>query len=385
MPRREPSHISAKLAELARRPEVSGRDENGRALAELRPKQARTSEVDQEISQNIEKWLRANLAYTLEFGDVKLDEERDPVEQFVFEWKKGHCEYFASAMVLMCQSLGMEARRVTGFKCDEYDPTMGEYYIVRQSHAHAWVEVRTRYGWRQFDPTSGNAVDGPTKRTAWQKVKHFLAFLEYKWQSSVVAYDGERREDLISKLDRSVVNAAVNSNINPRRIGGAFREWWSRKTEAFDNWLNRNAGEGWFLAAKVIVGLIALLIAILMYVILNYLLTRWRMRRRAARIGLDALPTSQQIKLARQLGFYEHLMKLLGRQQIFRPVHLTPAEFGASLTFLPNEAFDAISRLTQAFYSIRYGEAQLSSDEQRELEETVDHPEPVLDNRVRVR
>jgi hypothetical protein len=279
----------------------------------------------------------------------------------------------------------MDARRVTGFKCDEYDGTMGDYYIVRQSHAHAWVEVRTPTGWQTYDPTSGNWADGAPRRTTWQKVKHFFAFLEYKWQSSVVAYDGDRREDLISRLDRSVVNAAVNSNINPRKMGNSIRRWWSGITDGFNQWLNRNAGQGWFLAAQIIVGFIGLLVLILLYLILNYVMTRWRMRRRAARIGLNALPPSQQIKLARQLGFYEHLMKLLERRQIFRPVHLTPAEFGDSLTFLPNEAYDAIGRLTRAFYSIRYGETELSHDQQRELEQTVDGLDPVLDNPQRVR
>ena len=69
---------------------------------------------------------------------------------------RGHCEYFAGAMVLMCQSLGhgrphgrrVQVRRV------QHTPGAG-YYIVRQSQAHAWVEVRTAEGWKTFDPTSG--------------------------------------------------------------------------------------------------------------------------------------------------------------------------------------------------------------------------------------
>ena len=40
---------------------------------------------------------------------------------FLYDLKRGHCEYFAGAMALMCQSLGMQARVVTGFKCDEYN------------------------------------------------------------------------------------------------------------------------------------------------------------------------------------------------------------------------------------------------------------------------
>jgi transglutaminase-like putative cysteine protease len=373
------SDVSPRIAEYARRPEVSGTDAQGRPLATLRPAHIFVSDLDEQIASSIEKHLHTNFSYTLNLTNEKMDDTRDPNEMFLYDWKKGHCEYFASSMVLMCQSLGLQARMVTGFRCDEYDASLGHYYVVRQSHAHAWVEVRTPAGWHTFDPTSGNDVDGQSKNTTWQTVKHFFDWLEFKWAEKVVAYDGERRENLIANLDRAAVNTVLHTRLNPNRISRKMRSGWAGFIDQMNEWLTN--GQGLMFSVKLIIGLIALLGAVLFYGLFTLIRNRRRMRRRAARIGLDNLPTAEQIRLAKQLGFYEQLMTLLENRRIFRPRHQTPAEFSDSLAFLPNEAYDTIRRLTNVFYSIRFGRRQLPGDEQKDLEATVQGLEPILDSR----
>src|SRR4029079_4995949 len=76
---------------------------------------------------------------------------------------------------------------------------------------------------------------------------------------------------------------------------------------------------------------------------------KWKLRQRARRIGLENMPTSAKLRLARQLGFYDDLVQLLERYNIVRPRHLTPLEFSDSITFLPNEAYDRVRRLTQIY------------------------------------
>jgi hypothetical protein len=377
------SDIPPKIAEYARRKEVSGVDAEDRPLASLRPKNAFVTDLDAQIAANIEKHLRSTFSYTLNLTNEILDDSRDPNEMFLYDWKKGHCEYFASSMALMCQSLGLQARMVTGFRCDEYDPSLGHYYVVRQSHAHAWVEVKTTRGWETFDPTSGNDIDGPAKRSRWSAVKHFFDWLEFKWAEKVVAYDGERRENLIANLDRAAVNTVLHTPFNPNRVSKSMRSSWSDMMRQFNDWLSN--GQGMMFSVKLIIGLITLLGAVLFYGLGLIVVQRRRMRRRAARIGLDNLPTAEQIRLAKQLGFYEQLTTLLERRRIIRPRHQTPTEFSDSLAFLPNEAFNTIRRLTQVFYSIRYGRRELAQDEQKELESTVENLEPLLDNTMPVR
>ncbi|MBM3464810.1 MAG: DUF3488 domain-containing protein [Armatimonadetes bacterium] len=92
--------------------------------------------------------------------DYSLDippfpENADPVDQFLFEYRKGYCEQFASSMVVMCRTLGIPARLVTGYTPGTYNPFTG-FYEVKGSDAHAWVEVFIdRFGWVQFDPSPG--------------------------------------------------------------------------------------------------------------------------------------------------------------------------------------------------------------------------------------
>ena len=76
------------------------------------------------------------------------------------------------------------------------------------------------------------------------------------------------------------------------------------------------------------------------------------------------------------------LTTLLERSHITRPRHQTPAEFSDSLSFLPNEAYHTIRRLTQIFYSIRFGRQELPVEEQKDLESTVQNLEPILQNQL---
>ena len=96
-----------------------------------------------------------------------------------------------------------------------------------------------------------------------------------------------------------------------------------------------------------------------------FLIERWRLRRRAKRIGIDSLSTPDQLRLVRQLGFYNDLLRILERHHIERPRHLTPLEFSRSLAYLPAQVYDDIFRLTELFYRIRYGPSRRSAYSRR--------------------
>ena len=77
------------------------------------------------------------------------------VDTFLFEDRRGVCEQYATAMVVLLRGLGVPARIVAGYGPGDFNPLSG-YYTVRQSDAHGWVEVYfPRYGWVPFDPTPG--------------------------------------------------------------------------------------------------------------------------------------------------------------------------------------------------------------------------------------
>lgn len=79
----------------------------------------------------------------------------EAVDNFLFVDKRGVCEQFATAHVVMLRALGIPARLVAGYGAGEYNALSG-YYTVRASDAHAWTEVYfPGYGWVPFDPTPG--------------------------------------------------------------------------------------------------------------------------------------------------------------------------------------------------------------------------------------
>ena len=348
--RNEPSAIDPKIEQYARLPEVSGTDDDGRPLASLRPKgHTDPHPLDEEIARNIEQHLRTRFSYTLDLTDArKIIEGQDPLVAFLYDVKRGHCEYFAGAMTLMCQSLGMQARLVTGFKCDEFNE-VGGYYLVRQSHAHAWVEVRTATGWKTFDPTSGNDV-GRTQMTMWRRVKHLLNYLEFTYANNVIAYDNANQESLMASMETGMTNTVYQG---AGWLAGV-RQWLD--SDKFD-----------YITSHVVFFMMGLILLTLAGFVGWFLWEKWMLRRRAARIGLESLPRDEQLRLARQLGFYDDLLQLLARHQISRPRHLTPQEFSRSLTFLPASAFRTVQRLTDVFYRVRYGDAELSPGSRRRL------------------
>lgn len=92
----------------------------------------------------------------------------DPVTDFLFVDRMGHCEYFASAMALLARSLGIPARVATGYRVAEHNP-YGGYWVVRERHAHAWVEAWVEHhGWVTRDPTPPSALpeDQPHEASA---------------------------------------------------------------------------------------------------------------------------------------------------------------------------------------------------------------------------
>jgi transglutaminase-like putative cysteine protease len=78
----------------------------------------------------------------------------DPVDEFLFQTRKGYCEHYASAFTVMMRQAGIPARVVTGYLGGEMNP-LSDYMIVRQSDAHAWSEIwLEQQGWLRVDPTS---------------------------------------------------------------------------------------------------------------------------------------------------------------------------------------------------------------------------------------
>lgn len=151
-----------------------------------------------ERAERLESHLSTAYSYTLDF--VGRGGE-NPLEDFLFRYKSGHCEYFATAMVLMLRSQGIPARLVSGFLGAEYNPLEG-YFIVRQGNAHVWVEayLAEEGGWSLFDPTP--PAGRPTGGTAslWSMAQQTYDYVLFRWDRYVLSYDFQDQLRFFSSL-----------------------------------------------------------------------------------------------------------------------------------------------------------------------------------------
>ncbi|HEU0053989.1 MAG TPA: DUF3488 and transglutaminase-like domain-containing protein, partial [Longimicrobium sp.] len=142
----------------------------------------------------VEAWFHSSFRYTL---DLPQTRSLATVEGFLFRRKEGHCEYFASAMVVLLRSRGIPARNVTGFLGGEWNEN-GKYLAVTGNDAHAWVEAWfPRYGWVTFDPTpAASRLDALRRETdggwAWPRL-FWWDGVEYRWYKWVIDYNLEKQ------------------------------------------------------------------------------------------------------------------------------------------------------------------------------------------------
>lgn len=150
-----------------------------------------------QIAGRLAAYLRNNYTYTT---DTPPSGGESPVEHFLFSSKRGHCEYFASALALMLRYRGIPARIVTGFLSRQWN-RRGGYYIVRMKHAHAWVEYFTPdAGWVEIDP-SPRDVDEGEDDTPWERnLRETWDYLNLRWNRYILSYDLEKQVSIIRSV-----------------------------------------------------------------------------------------------------------------------------------------------------------------------------------------
>ncbi len=275
-----------------------------------------------EKAHAIERWLRTNFGYTLE---LDTDESREPLDYFLFDRKKGHCEYFASAMAIMLRAAGVPTRNVNGFMGGEWNE-YGGYVAVRAGDAHSWVEVWIDgAGWVTFDPTPpGHA--GPLSRGGggvWGKLRRMMDTLRLQYFKWVIGYDLDRQRGLMKRFSKAL---GFDSGVS----GKALKAWVKRhKWELLGG-----------LAA--LIGLIAL--------------RRWWKRRGQS-------PAETAMRRARVpshpvIALHGKMARKLARQGFPRPPGETPREHARRLAHAGAPGAEPFAELTELYYTVRFSESE---------------------------
>jgi protein-glutamine gamma-glutamyltransferase len=283
-------------------------------------------------ARNIERYLQRNFSYSLDPPQLQSPQ---PLTAFLLESKRGHCEYFASSMVVLLRNLGISARIVNGFQAGEYNDIAGDY-IVRGSDAHSWVEVLVpEKGWRAFDPTPPTHPSG-ARHPLLTTFNNYLDAFELLWTEWVIGYDDVMQVSLFRDLQEKT-----------SRWTAKGRRGFSERMIVFQQRLRSLVALGMAYPSQSVTGV---LLSLLTLAVATVLLTTGFRRarrpyglRRPLRSGRSCLP----------VRFYGECLDFLRAQGKGKPPHLTPSEFAAA--FPANGIGAQVRELTRIYNLARFG------------------------------
>ncbi len=249
---------------------------------------------------------------------------RDPVDQFLFETQRGFCEHYAGAFAVLMRAAGVPARVVTGYQGGELNP-IGEYLIVRQSDAHAWVEIwMDGEGWLRIDPT------------AWVSPNRIE-------QGLASALPAGEPIPFLARPDSGLLKAL-------ELRWDALNNGWNRWVLGYNPSLQRSVLsrlglDNLFYTALALAASIALIVLTLTLILLL------QGRRR----GFDPLAAA-----------YERFCRKLARAGLERRHHEGPADFARRVVAARPDLAEPVRAITKLYIDARYG-AATPSDAPRKL------------------
>ncbi len=293
----------------------------------------------------IETYLKTHYGYTLQLLRSPV---ADPLANFLFERKQGHCEYFASSMAVMLRTLHIPSRVVNGFRSDEFNDLTGNY-VVRAKNAHSWVEAYfPGYGWITFDPTPGGEIDTPE---GWDRAMLYLDAAESFWREWVISYDFSHQYILAKATLSGTRSSWERTRIWVRKRYAGVMGWVQRSQRRAEQ-----APERW-LSVCFTAGVLLLLLG------------------NAARIAkfirmgqLQAHPERSPHQAAAM--WYERMARFLARRGVRKSSTQTAQEF---VRVIKDEQLRTrVSRFTNAYESARFGNSSEDAQRLSELYEEVE-------------
>jgi protein-glutamine gamma-glutamyltransferase len=315
----------------------------------LPPLDLRISKLAEEITSSapnnydkavvIERYLRTRFGYTL---DLPRSAQRDPLANFLFERKKGHCEYFASSMAVMLRMLRIPSRIVTGFRGGEFNDLTGQY-VVRASNAHSWVEAYfPGYGWVGFDPTPGGSLE---THSGWSRMLLYVDAAASFWREWVINYDVTHQQSL-----------GEGASQRSHRLYDDLRRWYARNYHSLLNSARRTHQQITHAPGRWIGGTLG--VAAFLIVLINFRHILRALANRRLRAHPDRAPRESAAL------WYDRMLRRLARRGWRKSPGQTPHDFVAAIQEPVLQS--KVATFTRAYESARFGQ---SVDDARALPE----------------
>ncbi|MFY9608588.1 MAG: DUF3488 and transglutaminase-like domain-containing protein [Blastocatellia bacterium] len=329
----------------------------------------RISQLAREITRNaptpydkakaIENYLKTRFRYTL---NITINGE-DPLAEFLFDVREGHCEYFATAMVIMLWTLEIPARIVNGFQMGEYND-LNDLYTVRDSDAHSWVEAYfpRSQTWVEFDPTPASGINDYSQGGLLSRFRKYMDAMEVFWLDYIVTLDSEEQASLMVDLQHRLLSLKDR----------AFAYYTQAKLWARQLANNLIVQRVWTIGA--LVKLAGAIVFAMLASLGFYLVVAYRKQRKLAPTGygpwwhrLFILPTWRSKRFRKgdhrqsAVLFYEQMLAVAKGGGLVKLPYQTPVEFAAS------SAMSEIQQITALYNRVRFGSARLDENEVRRV------------------
>lgn len=308
---------------------------------------------DLEKARAIESHLRDSRIYAYSLTAPQNDPNIEPVEEFLFYRRAGHCQYFASALGLMLRSVGIPARLVTGFKGGE--PRPDGLLHVEKRFAHVWVEAWIDgKKWVTLDATpeaerTASVTQVGTQRSLWAAISSRLSGV---WEHNVLNISLDRQEDIFYRPVReffaSLWKQATAFMASPLTSLMSFASFIINPR----NWLT--------LPGAMTLGMLFGLL--------------WLLRRGGLRLGLTLLRRRSDAPLHRRVEFYERFVRLMQSHGHERRPAQTQGEFvqdvagSLAIKFHDTALTQGLAPIGDLFYRVRFGDEELPAQEAAHLE-----------------
>ncbi len=280
------------------------------------------SAYDKAVS--IKRYLVTNMSYTrtLQRGTSEF-----PIEDFLFENREGHCEYFATAMVVLLREIGLPARIVNGFHGGEWNE-YGKFFLVRESNAHSWVELYfPGQGWVLLDPTP--ASDSGLSATGnLFFLNSYFDHLRYRWSRYIVDFN---------QRDQILIFQGIRSN-------------WTWQKSKLQNKVDFKFGA---LNNKWLIAFLALV------------LVAWTVYTRSDLKSFFSYTSKKPDEKASII--YKRALLLLSKKGFRKSDFITPREFARVLMMTRGRELQTFFEFTEKYMDLRFGGGDIKH-ELKELE-----------------
>jgi transglutaminase-like putative cysteine protease len=288
----------------------------------------------------IEEHLRHDYGYDLRSPSQG---KQQPVDDFLFESRRGHCEFFSTAMAVMLRAIGIPSRNVTGFVGGTWN-RFGHYYAVREGDAHSWVEAYLDHpihpGWQTFDPTPPSGAqpleprDGP-----YYYLRDVVEALSSKWNTYVVGYDLRKQVRIFDEMSRRYEHLRSRAGVDKGPLARLTR-------------------------GPVVAGAALVLVALVYFA--------WKRRRRRSQAREeDATKRALDARVESAAALYRTLETALQSQGITRAPSVPPLRHAEEMLSRRHPLADEVIALTTVYLETRFGGSALTDASKRDFERRV--------------